>query len=67
MSSREGGRRIKVEVRGLPKTRRRHMLMFISEKMNKVRDLGIKLKHLCDDIKETDDIKIYLPRQVPTS
>jgi len=57
MSTREGGRRIKVEVRGLPEAR--HMLMYISERMNKVRDLGIKLKYVCDDIKKTDEIKIF--------
>ena len=57
MSGREGGRRIKVEVRGLPKAR--HMLMFISERMNKVRDFGIKLKYVCEDINQSDEIKIY--------
>ena len=57
MSTREGGRRIKVEVRGLPEAR--HMQMFISERMNKVRDLGIKLKYVCEDINKTDEIKIF--------
>jgi len=48
-----------VEVRGLPETR--HMLVFISERMNKVRDLATatKLKFVCSDIKKTDEIKIY--------
>ena len=57
MSSREKGRRVKVEVRGLPEVR--HMLMYISERMNKVRDLGIKLKYVCEDINQTYEIKIY--------
>ena len=56
-TTREGGRRIKVEVRGLPETR--HMLMFIDEKMRKVGDLTTKLRFVCSDIKKTDEIKIY--------
>ena len=57
MSTREGGRRIKVEVRGLPETR--HMLMYISERMRRVGDLATKLKFVYEDIKKTDEIKIY--------
>ena len=56
MSSREGGRRIKVEVRGLPETR--HMLIPL-ERMRRVGDIATKLKYRCDDIKQTDEIKIY--------
>ena len=57
MGSREGRRRIKVDVRGLSEAR--HMEMFVSKKMNRVSDLGIKLKHVCDDINKTDEIKIF--------
>ena len=46
-----------MEIRGLPETR--HILMPISERMNKVRDIGTKLKHVYDDINQTDEIKIY--------
>ena len=53
----KGRRRIKVEVRGLPETR--HMLMLISERMKRVGDLATKMKFVCKDIKETDEIKIY--------
>ena len=37
-----GGRRIKIEVRGLPATR--HILMYISERIKRVGDLATKLK-----------------------
>ena len=57
MSTCEGGRRIKIEVRGIPETRQ--MLMYISERMKRVGDLATKLKFVCKDIKETDEIKIY--------
>ena len=56
MSNREGGRRIKVEVRGLPETR--HMLIPL-ERMRRVGDIATKLKYRCDDINKTDEIKIY--------
>ena len=57
MSSREGGRRIKVEIRGLPEER--HTLMYISERMKRIGDLATKLKFVYDDIKKTDEIKIF--------
>ena len=59
MSNPEGGRRIKVEVRGLPETHPRHMLLFITAKMKRVGDLATKLKFMYDDIKKTDEIKIF--------
>ena len=31
----------------------------VRSKMNRVSDLGIKLKHVCDDINMTDEIKIF--------
>ena len=46
-----------MEVRGLSETR--HMLMYISAKMKRVGDLATKLKFVYDDIKKTDEIKIY--------
>ena len=46
-----------MEIRGLSGTR--HMLMFISERMKRVGDLATKLKFVYDDIKKTDEIKIY--------
>ena len=46
-----------MEVRGLPETR--HMLMYISERMRRVGDLATKLKFVCDDIRKTDEVKIY--------
>ena len=59
MNSMEGGRRIKVEVRGLPEAR--HMLLFICEKMNTVRDLGIKLKYVCDtELKQKEMTRQHL-------
>ena len=60
MSTREAGRRIEVEVRGLPGPRQ--MLMIIDEKMKMVRDLAAKLKFVCKDIKKTDEIKIHRDR-----
>jgi len=55
MSTHEGRRRIEVEIRGLPQIR--HTLVFTSGK--RVGDIATKLKHVYDDIKKTDEIKIY--------
>ena len=45
-----------MEVRGLPETR--HMLIPL-ERMRRVGDIATKLKYRCDDINQTDEIKIY--------
>ena len=60
MDSREEGRTIKLEVRGLFETR--YMLMYIDDWMKSVGDIRTKLMSVCDgcdDIKMTDELKIY--------
>ena len=82
MSSREGGRTIKLEVRGRGRglSETRYMLMYIDDWMKSVGDTDIslvfmsptlddwmksvgdiitKLMSVCDDIKMTDELKIY--------
>ena len=46
-----------MEIRGLPEER--HTLMYISERMKRIGDLATKLKFVYDDIKKTDEIKIF--------
>ena len=61
MSSREGGRTIKLEVRGRGRglSETRYMLMYIDDWMKSVGDIRTKLMSVCDDIKMTDEIEIY--------